>query len=119
MGVVIGNPPANGLPLGAEWQATQSPSLARYAPRCTSASSAACADVCIANGDAKLSAKPSAVPETFNVLIMVSLRLDVLQLAATRQLPQPFAGGGIDRVCQGRRQRRRARLADPARRFGA
>ncbi|MNJ73701.1 hypothetical protein D3C77_705340 [compost metagenome] len=43
-GVAISNPPANGLPPGRLWQATQSLSRATYSPRLTSAGSkrAAC-----------------------------------------------------------------------------
>src|SRR6185437_16193153 len=60
------------------------------------------------------SATHNTAPKPFMMFFMCGLLSCGFQLAANRQLPQPLAGGRVNRVGQCGRERRCTWFADPA-----
>src|SRR6516165_9037493 len=106
-GVPILRPPANALPPGTEWQATQSPARATYSPLLSAAAAAHCA---CASGAAPSTNRVTA--RCFTRRKSGRARRQVV--IHDRQATDALAGDGEDRVRHGGHDRRRRGFADAA-----
>src|SRR5258705_11101680 len=109
-GVPILRPPANALPLGIEWQATQSAARAKYSPSPSGGlTGSAARDVPPAQS------KTSAQKPTLETIV-TSLKLSRSAEIGIhdRQRANALAGCGEDRIRHGRGDGRDTRLASAA-----